>query len=95
MNVLFWTSGLKIFIKDISSLKNTIMFLKHTYSQPTRNCLSVTLLFDDNRNNFFRYNLLLFVQPDSEFLVNGPEQKMEADKVVKIFKLLIVGIYTD
>lgn len=35
------------------------------------------------------------MQPDSEFFVNGPEHKMEADKVVKFFKLLIMGVYTD
>lgn len=52
-----------------------------TYSQPTRICLFVILLFDyNNRNKFCRHKLLLFVQPDSEFFVNGPEQKMEADR---------------
>lgn len=49
----------KIFIKDISSIKNTVMFLKHAYSQPTRNSLSVILLFDDNNRNKFRRHKLL------------------------------------
>lgn len=62
MNILFWKSRLKNFIEDIPSLKNRAMFLKHTYSQPTRNCLSVILLSDDNNiNKFCRHKLLCYL----------------------------------
>lgn len=71
------------------------MFLKHTYSKPTRNRRSVVLLFDDNRNKFCRYKLLCYLCNQTEFFVNGQEQEMEADRAVKFVTLLIVGIYID
>lgn len=91
-----WTTKLKIFSKEIPSLKNTVMFLKHTYSQPTWNCPSVILLFDNNENKFCRHKLLCYLCNQTlEFFVNGPEQKMEADRAVKFITQLIVGIYLD